>query len=218
MPCDRNVETQQAISREIKNIQSRCVEAINIVENAPPEMSIAPENVTGKSLCYVEGLRTELQNSNTVISTDDNLLTAQFLCDIKEKTNQMQEVAAFLKGAIYDVDAEINRLNEQIRISQEARARPLPQKQCVQPQHMQKAKERFQLFKSELHSLIHFLFPDKAVPMKELMAHLMAQQLKDESSGYIPITTENYCLIELLRERNIVTVNPYNNMEVKLAL
>lgn len=36
-------------------------------------------------------------------------------------------------------------------------------------------------------------------------------------NGYVPITAENYKLIELLKDMNIVTPNPYSNMEVKLT-
>lgn len=46
---------------------------------------------------------------------------------------------------------------------------------------------------------------------------LMAEQLNEVSDGYIPITSENYHIVELLKDMKIVTNNPYNNMEVKLA-
>lgn len=45
----------------------------------------------------------------------------------------------------------------------------------------------------------------------------MQEKLNEESSGYIQITKENYRVIELLIDMNIVTTNPYNNMEVKIA-
>lgn len=109
MPYEGNTQTQQALRQEIKALQSRCVEACNIIENAPPETSVTDENVEHKSLCYVEGLRTEIINSNTPINTDDNLITSQFLNEIKEKTVQIEELEAFTRGSIYDLDAEINR-------------------------------------------------------------------------------------------------------------
>lgn len=109
MPNERNIETQQALKRELKVLQGRCVEAINIIENAPLETHIDPEIVSEKALCYVEGLRTEIENSNTPITTDENLLTSQFLNEMKEKTSQVEELAAFFQGTIYDVDAQIFR-------------------------------------------------------------------------------------------------------------
>lgn len=45
----------------------------------------------------------------------------------------------------------------------------------------------------------------------------MQQKLDEESSGYIEITGENYQIIELLKDINLVSANPYNNTEVKLA-
>lgn len=46
---------------------------------------------------------------------------------------------------------------------------------------------------------------------------LMQQRLNETSNGYIEITAENYQIIELLKDANLVVANPYNNMEVKLS-
>lgn len=109
MSNERNTETQQALRQEIKAVQSRCIEACNAIENAPPEAPITDENVRHKSLCYIEGLRTEINNSHTPINTDVNLITSQFLNGVKEKTAQIEELEVFTRGSIYDIDAEINR-------------------------------------------------------------------------------------------------------------
>lgn len=45
----------------------------------------------------------------------------------------------------------------------------------------------------------------------------MAERLNPASSGYIQITAENYQIAELLKDTNIISTNPYNKMEVKLA-
>lgn len=45
----------------------------------------------------------------------------------------------------------------------------------------------------------------------------MAEHLNEASNGYIPVTSETYHIIEILKDMKIVTVNPYDHMEVKLA-
>lgn len=82
----------------------------NIIDNSPlEEPNLSMEDVHERTINYIEGLRNEVQNSNTPITADDNLLTSQFLNEIKEKTGQVEEYTAFMKGSIHDIDAEINR-------------------------------------------------------------------------------------------------------------
>lgn len=109
MSSERDVVTKQAVSNEITALRVRCVEALNIIENSPLDIYTSTENVTTKSLAYVEGVRTVIQDSSTPIPTDKNLLTAQFLNEIKEKTIQVKEINAFLRGCASDVDSENNR-------------------------------------------------------------------------------------------------------------
>ncbi|XP_075982898.1 uncharacterized protein LOC142981098 [Anticarsia gemmatalis] len=218
MPTDRNNETKDAVKREIKEIQARCMHAWNVIDNSPldaPNTSL--EQINEKTLCYIEGLRTEVQNNDTPITADDNLLTSQFLKEIQDKTVQVEELTAFTRGSIHDLDTEINRLKTLINISQEARSRPKTNKREVKPQHIRKAKEHFQMMKEELHGLIQSLFPHADNMIMDIMGQLMAEQMNEASDGYIPITSETYQIIELLKDMKIVTTNPYNNMEVKLA-
>ncbi|XP_059058277.1 uncharacterized protein LOC131851748 [Achroia grisella] len=219
MSNNRNKETQEDLKRKIKALQSKCVDTCNVIENSPLNTHlITPDNVSEKSLCYVEGLRSDIENSSTAIITDENLLTAQFLSEMTEKTTQIEDLTAYTKGLVHDVDAEINRLNELIKMSQAARSQPLVQKrQELRPEHLQKAKERFLLMKTEIHGLVRSLFPKHADLMLEVMAELMAEKLNENSNSYIPITAENYQIIELLKDINLVTTNPYNNIEVKIA-
>lgn len=109
MSNERDSHTKQEISGEIKVLRERCIEAINTIENSPFNMYTSQENVTEKTIKYVEGLRTEIDNSNTPITTDENLLTAHFLHELKEKTTHVKEMTVFLKGCISDVDSEIDR-------------------------------------------------------------------------------------------------------------
>ncbi|CAB3246448.1 unnamed protein product [Arctia plantaginis] len=218
MLTNSNTETQDAVKREIKEIQGRCMHAWNVIDNSPldaPNLSL--DQINEKSLRYIEGLRTEIQNTDTPIPADANLLTSQFLKELHDKTVQVEELTAFTRGSIHDLDTEINRLKTLIKISQEARSRPKTHKREVKPQHIQKAKERFLLMKDELHGLIHSLFPHADNMIIDLMGKLMAEQMNEVSDGYIPITSETYQIIELLKDMKIVTTNPYNNMEVKLA-
>ncbi|KAJ8724162.1 hypothetical protein PYW07_008142 [Mythimna separata] len=218
MSSDRNNETSAAVKREIKEIQARCKHEWNVIDNSPlvaPNVSL--DQINEKMLCYIEGMGSEIQNSNTPITVDDNLLTSQFLKEIKDKTNQVEEYTAFMKGSIHDIDAEINRLKSLITITQEAKSRPKSNKREVQPEHIYKAKERFQTMKTELHELIRSLFPSSDNLIIEVMGQLMAEHLNETSNGYIPITRETFQIIELLKDMKIVTVNPYNNMEVKLS-
>ena len=110
MSSDRNIETRDAVKREIKEIQARCKNEFNVIHNAPLEApNLSLEQINEKTLCYIEGLGTQIQNSNTPITADDNLLTSQFLKEIKDKTNQVEEYTAFMRGSINDINAEINR-------------------------------------------------------------------------------------------------------------
>lgn len=108
MSNERDSHTKQEISGEIKVLRERCIEAINTIVNSP-NLYTSRENVTEKTLKYVEGLRTEIDNSNTPITTDENLLTAHFLHELKEKTTHVKEMTAFLRGCVSDVNSEIDR-------------------------------------------------------------------------------------------------------------
>lgn len=109
MSSERDLHTKQAVSDEIRALQERCIEAIDVVGNLISNADTSSENVAEKALNYTEGLRTEIQNSNTPIITDENRLTAQFLHELKEKTTHIKEMTAFLKGSVFDVDSEIER-------------------------------------------------------------------------------------------------------------
>nr|XP_053613689.1 uncharacterized protein LOC128677104 [Plodia interpunctella] len=218
MPYERNTETQDTIKREIKALQARCVDTYNVIDNSPSDIPhITPDNANEKALCYVEGLKSDIENSNTPIITDHNLLTSQFLKEIKDKSIQVEELTAYTRGSIRDIENEINRLNTLIQTAKEAKSRPTVKRQEVRPEHMQKAKERFQMMKTELHGLLSSLFPNNSDIIRDVLGALMMERLNENSNGYIPITTDNYKVMELLKDLNIVTANPYNNMEIKLA-
>nr|XP_021184946.1 uncharacterized protein LOC110372510 [Helicoverpa armigera] len=218
MASDRNKETKDDVRREIKELQARCLHQWKVIDNSPLEAPCESlEEINEKKLCYLEGLGMEIQNSNTPITLDENLLTSQFLKEITDKTAQVEEYTAFIKGSIHDTDAEINRLKTVITITQEAKNRPKTNKLEVKPEHLFRAKEKFKSMKAELHGLIQSLFPNCDHLVFEIMGQLMAENLNETSNGYIPITSETFQIIELLKDMNLVAVNPYNHMEVKLA-
>lgn len=104
-----NTETKEYLSEEIKRVQLRCLDTCNIIENSPLDAAITPNNIGSKALFYVEGLRTEIQNSNTPIPTDENLIVTEFLAEMKIKTEQVEELSAFTRGSICDVVEERQR-------------------------------------------------------------------------------------------------------------
>ncbi|XP_045452933.1 uncharacterized protein LOC123662088 [Melitaea cinxia] len=217
MSSKLNVETKENISSEIKRLQQRCLDVCEIIENTPFDASLTPDNVGEKALNYVEGLRVEIENSQTQIPTDENLIVSQLLADMKVKTEQVEELIAFTRGSILDVENEIQRLTDLTNTAKEALSRPRIVQKEVTQEHLQKAKETFHELKTELHGLIQSLFPNDSDAIFDVMGHLMQEKLNEESNGYIQITQENYRIIELLKDMNIVTTNPYNNMEVKIA-
>lgn len=110
MSSDRNNETRDAVKREIKDIQARCKHECYVIANCPLEApTVTSEQINEKTLCYIEGLGTQIQNSHTPITADDNILTSQFLKEIKDKTKQVEDYTAFMRGSINDINAEINR-------------------------------------------------------------------------------------------------------------
>ncbi|CAG4984124.1 unnamed protein product [Colias eurytheme] len=211
-----NTDTKDGLSKEMKIIQQRCIDTRNIIENTL-DVSLHQDNVANSALPYVEGLRNEILNSNTVINTDDNLITAQFLAEMKTKTEQIDELIAFTKGNIFDTDREIERLQNLTKTAKEALSRPRVVHRDVRLEHSQKAKETFLELKNELQGLIQSLHPELSDDIVDVMGQLMQEKLNEESNGYIEVTNENFEIIELLSKMNIVTANPYNDMEVKLA-
>lgn len=109
MSSKLNVETKENISSEIKRLQQKCLDVCEIIENTPFDASLTPDNVGEKALNYVEGLRVEIENSQTQIPTDENLIVSQLLADMKVKTEQVEELIAFTRGSILDVENEIQR-------------------------------------------------------------------------------------------------------------
>ncbi|XP_050354366.1 uncharacterized protein LOC126776117 [Nymphalis io] len=217
MSSTLNTETKENLSSEIKRLQERCLDICNIIENSPFDASISVNNVGEKALSYVEGLRAEIQNSTTHIPTDENLIVTQYLAEIKKKTEQVEEFTAFTKGSIHDIEIEIKRLNDLTSTAKEALSRPRIVQREVRPEHLQKAKETFHILKTELHALIESLFPNESDSVVEVMGQLMQEKLNEESNGYVLINQENFKIIKFLVDMNIVTANPYNAMEVKIA-
>lgn len=109
MSSKLNVETKENISSELKRLQQRCLDVCGIIENTPFDAPLTPDNVGENTLNYVEGLRVEIENSQTQITTDVNLVVSQLLADTKVMTEQVEELVAFTRGSILDVENEIQR-------------------------------------------------------------------------------------------------------------
>ncbi|XP_048005089.1 uncharacterized protein LOC125240929 [Leguminivora glycinivorella] len=219
MSNETNEQTCQLLNNEIKALQSQCKELCYIIDNIEPLdiRTINSHNVNEKMLCSIESLAKHIQNEETPIITDSNVNTSTFLTELKDKIVQVEELTAFTAGAVQDVYNENNRLKASIKIVQEAKSRPWAGRRAVQPDHLQHAKQRFRTMKTELLGLIHSLFPGASDAIMGVLAELMKEKMDQTSSGYIQVTPENYHLMELLKDKNITSANPYNKMEVKLA-
>ncbi|XP_061721287.1 uncharacterized protein LOC133528086 [Cydia pomonella] len=219
MSDDSDAQTCQVLGNEIKALQSQCKELCYIIDNNEPMdiRTIHSHNVNEKKLCSIDSLGKHIQNEETPIITDSNVNTSTFLSEIKEKLVQVEELQAFTAGAVQDVYRECNRLKASIKIVQEAKSRPWAGRRQVKPEHLQHAKQRFHDMKTVLHGLINSLFPRVSDAITGVLAELMNERMDKTSSGYIQVTPENYHLIEQLKDENIISANPYNKMEVKLA-
>ncbi|KPI95265.1 B(0,+)-type amino acid transporter 1 [Papilio xuthus] len=209
-----SVRTKDVLSQELRSLRERSVHICKAIESSPNEVLIPNKD---KTLKYVAGLRKELETSNTTITTDNNLITSQFLSEMKERTEDVEKHIAFTKGLIHDADTEIERLQNLVITAKEVRSSPIVEKKDIQPQHIEKAKEKFHVLKQELRGLIYSLFPKCSGLITEVLAELMRARLDVNSNGYIPCTAENFPAIELLMDANLVIVMTYINItSVKL--
>lgn len=106
MEVDSCVKTKDVLSQELRSLRDRSVHICKAIESSHNEVIIPNKD---KTLNYVAGLQKELETSNTTITTDKNLLTSQFLSEMKERSDDVEKHIAFTKGLIHDVDAEIER-------------------------------------------------------------------------------------------------------------
>lgn len=214
-----NSQTNTALAEETKELKNRCNEVRNIISNtADIELTrYTVDNLQEKSSCYLEGLRTDLESTEVPIVANENLITSQYLTDTEQKIKQLEELIAYKRGLILDIDAETSRLKGLIKMGEEAKCSQKTAKLEVKPEHLQKAKQRFRMMKNEFHGLVYSLYPKVADDMMELLAQLMQNRLDVESPDYVEITSEQFLLIEMLKDMGIVVTNPYNKQEIKLA-
>lgn len=104
-----NKITKEILTEEYKRVRQRCIDTCNTVINLYTDAETGQDSVGNKSLLYVEGLRTEIENSNTTIITDKNCLTSLYLSEMKKRTGHLDELIAFTKGSISDTANEIER-------------------------------------------------------------------------------------------------------------
>ncbi|VVC88721.1 unnamed protein product [Leptidea sinapis] len=208
-----NTETNNMLLEEIKRIQEKCFDVCNVFQNSRIDIRNSG-SVVDKALSYAHGLSIEIQNSNTSIYADQNLIASQFLSEIKTKSDQVDELIAFTTGAINDIDREIARVSNLTRTAKAALTQPRIVHRDVHPEHMEKAKETFHILKTELQGLIKALYPSYADDVMEFIRELMMEQLNEESSGYLTVTKSNFRIVTLLSDMNILTTNPYNKSEL----
>ncbi|XP_041969261.1 uncharacterized protein LOC121726097 [Aricia agestis] len=212
-----NAQTKANLSKNIQHLHEKCVDVFNIITNAPLDDGISPESIGEKALCYVEGLRTNIQNANTDVINDENLILNEFLAESKERQVQIKELTAFTRGAIFEIEYEIKRLKNITQISEEALSRPRVVQHEILSEHIHKARSTFQTLKSELLGVVQSIFPNDSEAILNIIRQLNQEKSNHESNGYIPITHESFWIFEFLQDMKIVSLNPYNNMEAKLA-
>ncbi|CAH2234897.1 jg23508 [Pararge aegeria aegeria] len=212
-----NEATKEGLSHQIKHLRERCIDNCNIIENSLPGQYISPVNVGQSALSYVEGLRTQIQSSETVIPTDENLIISRFVAELKVRNEDVEKLTAFTRAAILDAENEILRLESLTVVAEEALNKPRVDTTEVHPEQVQRAREHFRILKSELHGLIRSIFKDDSDLVSDITGQLMKEKLNEESNGYIQVTEDNKLIIEMLKDIKIVSENPYNNKEVKLA-
>lgn len=103
--------TNAALSQEIKDKRAQCMEMCNIiVNNTPTEVQgLTADNLDLKSLCYMDGVRADIESSETQVTSDSNLVTSQFLTELDDNISQIEELIAYERGLVRDTDAEILR-------------------------------------------------------------------------------------------------------------
>ncbi|XP_022126155.2 uncharacterized protein LOC111000865 [Pieris rapae] len=212
-----NKLTKEKLTEEYKRVRQRCIDTCNTIVNLNLDTAKNQDNKSNKTILYAEGLQTEIENSNTTIVSDKNCLTSLYLSEMRKKTNHLDELIALTKGSISDTAHEVERLKTLIMPAKAALSKPQEVYKNVTSENIMKTKETFREMKNELMSLIRSLFPDLCEKIVVTLGQLMEERLNEESSGYIEITDENYVVIEILKDISIVTKNPYNTNQVKLA-
>lgn len=99
------------VTQNIKDVKYKCAETYEILSNnIPLEMrDITSDNLDEKTLCYVDGVRAEIEAAETPILTDEETLTCQFLAELKDKTSKVEDLIAFKRGLVLDLEDEIGR-------------------------------------------------------------------------------------------------------------
>ncbi|CAG4984286.1 unnamed protein product [Parnassius apollo] len=209
-----NNETKEALTKKFKLLQERCIYVHNAIKNLS-DVGPVPNNIEAEASNDVEASRTEIQNLYTSITTDSNLPTSQYLSEIQQFTDEVEKFIAFTEGSINYMDAEMERLNNIIETSQEARSRSRAEKKPITKK--ERLIERFHTIEKVLHGLMYSLYPNFADLVMDVLWRLMQEKFDARSSGYIKVTNENYRAMRFLRHIKMVSQNPYNKKEFKLV-
>lgn len=108
---DLNIETYNSLKQKNNNLKAQCKESyLRISNNTPIELTdINDENKKEKILCYVDGLRADLEATETPLCLDKNLLTLQFVNDLSKTVSEVEQLLAYKQGAILDLENETLR-------------------------------------------------------------------------------------------------------------
>lgn len=110
MPNERNNDTRESVNREVRALQSSCVDACNIVNNAPSDIQgVSAENIVDKTLQYMYGLLSVIDNYKNAVASDDNSITSQFLTTLNQKVIEIEQLKILTRSYIYELDNEIER-------------------------------------------------------------------------------------------------------------
>lgn len=111
MSQEMNAQTRKVLANEIKALQAQCTDHCYMIDNAAPMeiRTINARNSNDKKLGYVDSLAKNIQNDETPIITDSNINTSLFLSELTEKIGHVEEMTAFTRGAVQDVENENNR-------------------------------------------------------------------------------------------------------------
>lgn len=118
MSNNLNELTNEKLKQEIKYIKEECLQLCNTSQlEFNSESRMNSEEVKHKAQCYIQALQTEIQYTETPITTDEVVIVNQFLGEIKEKTKQLVELTIFTQAAVNDVQAKIDRFDFRTKYS-----------------------------------------------------------------------------------------------------
>lgn len=215
---DANLETYNSIKEEISRVKEECKVSYSIISNNPSDLSsITAENKFDKMLCYVDGLRVDIEKSETTICTDDNLLTLRYVNMLKDRVQKLEHLVAYKRGLLAEIDGETSRLKSLLNSYKKARSQT-SSVNTVTKEHVLKAKAHFKVMRSGIYKVVQALFKNSADDVLYMLTDLIQYHTNKSSDGYMVLKPEQFHIAEMLKDSNLITRNPYNKDQVKICL